>query len=779
MRHPDHKIAAGLWLFLLLMMSVWISVRMTSGNIIDSDILNLLPRTQYQDVPREALDNLYQEHSRKLVVVIVHPELEIALRAARQLQALAEPYMVRAFGNDEEPIDRLKSVASLYQPYSRNLVTDHDYQVLLDRDYQRLISQAKQTLYSPLTAVNSDLLASDPLFSFSRFVQGIQGDIKLHWSDGWPYLLVGQSYHVIYPANLEQSPFNLDLQDQLIPLIADWRDSWKSQHDNGDLFFTGTLFYAHHGVRSAKQEISTVGAGSLAGIVLLFLLSFRGLKPLIMMIITISAGILSGFTTVLLLFPQIHIMALVFGATLLGISIDYSFHFFAKYYYSKWPQSGDKVVAEIRVALLLGLATSAAAYLSLLLGDFPGLHQIALFSAAGLAASCLTVILLYPIIWSGPTSDNLKPADSLRPLLTTLTAPINNTCRWLISTGLIILAAIGISRLAPDDDVRLLQPVSPQLKAQQNRIEGLLSEGQANQYFVVRAASLQLLLEKEETLREHLHTLKQQNSLADEQMLSEFLPSARRQQQTRRLLDDFYQSDAARDYFIATGIPHPGRDPGKTDVLDQKAFSASPLASQIGRFLLTEGDDYVSVVLLKQIRDLVALEALADPANGIFWIDRTGDINQVFKNYRAKASQLLLYTVGLILLILVLRYGLSRGLLATGVPLLACACVLGILGFTAAPFNLFHLLGLMVVLGLGLDYAIFLSEYHRQQQATLIAISLSVVTTLLAFGLLGLSSTPAVSSFGMVIAAGVSITFVLSILLLTTTAPGIVKGQIE
>lgn len=774
MAHSDHKLAAAVWIAILLLMSVWAMHRVTSGNAIDSDILNLLPRTQQQDIPRESQDNLYQQQNRQLVIVIAHQRLDTALDGARQLQALTAPDLIKNFTDNRESLSELKAVAGLYQPFARNLVTDQDYRALRNQDYASLTTQALQTLYSPLSAVNSSLLRSDPLFSFTRFIESIQGDTRLQWADGWPYLNQENRYYVVYAASLQESPFNLELQDRLVPSISHWRTTFKQQHTDSDVYYTGALFYAHHGVQSAKQEISLVGLGSLAGILMLFLLAFRGLKPLVMMVIAISAGVLSGFTAVLLLFPQIHIMALVFGATLLGISIDYSFHFFAEYYYGKKPLPGAAVVSRIRVAILLGLVSSAVAYLSLLFGDFPGLHQIALFSAAGLAAACLTVLLLYPVFCSAAAPEKQKTENGFQAVVPALIARVNSPAlfnpvfRRVLTAGLLLVSIAGITKLTPDDDIRLLQPVSEQLKTQQSRIESLFNQGQAQQFFMIRAASLQGLLEKEEALRETLHSLKQKNLLGEERMLSEYLPSADRQQQTSKMLAAFYQSSAADNYFSATGIPQPEKKTSANDILELTDFYGSPLEPQIQRFLLANDKEFISAVFLQQIHDLDALKSLADPANGMFWIDRTGDISEVFESYRVKAGKLLLFAVLTVLVFLVLRYRLARGLLATGVPVLACTCVLGILGYTSAPFNLFHLLGLMVVLGLGLDYAIFLSEYHDQQQATLIAISLSVITTLLAFGLLGLSSTPAVSSFGVVVAMGVTVNFILSILLLAT-----------
>ena len=75
--------------------------------------------------------------------------------------------------------------------------------------------------------------------------------------------------------------------------------------------------------------------------------------------------------------------------------------------------------------------------------------------------------------------------------------------------------------------------------------------------------------------------------------------------------------------------------------------------------------------------------------------------------------------------------------------------------------NLFHVLSLLLVLGLGVDYAIILRE-GRNQQAVL-AVFLSMTTTLISFGLLGFSSVPFVRSIGITVALGVAFTFLIAL----------------
>ncbi|MEZ9233688.1 MMPL family transporter, partial [Vibrio amylolyticus] len=75
--------------------------------------------------------------------------------------------------------------------------------------------------------------------------------------------------------------------------------------------------------------------------------------------------------------------------------------------------------------------------------------------------------------------------------------------------------------------------------------------------------------------------------------------------------------------------------------------------------------------------------------------------------------------------------------------------------------NLFNLLALILIIGIGIDYTLFFSE-HNQSHSTLLAITLSALTTLLSFGLLALSNTHAIHSFGITVLAGIFVAWLLA-----------------
>jgi predicted exporter len=92
---------------------------------------------------------------------------------------------------------------------------------------------------------------------------------------------------------------------------------------------------------------------------------------------------------------------------------------------------------------------------------------------------------------------------------------------------------------------------------------------------------------------------------------------------------------------------------------------------------------------------------------------------------------------------------------------LASLVTLAILGFSHQHLQLFHVLAFMLLLGIGVDYGIFMQEKANAHQSTAwLAVGLSAANTLLSFGLLGLSHTPALQAFGLTMLIGIALVWI-------------------
>ena len=157
---------------------------------------------------------------------------------------------------------------------------------------------------------------------------------------------------------------------------------------------------------------------------------------------------------------------------------------------------------------------------------------------------------------------------------------------------------------------------------------------------------------------------------------------------------------------------------------------------------------------------LTAVATAANGIEGVRWIDRTATFSTLLHHYRLQMGWLLLAGYVAVGLALLARF--RRNAWRAWVPtVLAALLSLAALGWLGVPLQLFGVLAQLLLLGLGVDYGIFLLE-HEGDGASWLAVCLGAASTLLAFGLLSLSATPALHGFGLTLLFGISLVWLLS-----------------
>lgn len=153
---------------------------------------------------------------------------------------------------------------------------------------------------------------------------------------------------------------------------------------------------------------------------------------------------------------------------------------------------------------------------------------------------------------------------------------------------------------------------------------------------------------------------------------------------------------------------------------------------------------------------------LEDISPDIRFIDKVGRVNDTIMLYRQRVGMLLLAVAGGIFLLLLLRYGARRSVVIVASPLSAVLLTLFGLHVLGEGLSLFNSLALFLVVGIGVDFSIFFAENGAVSERTLLAVGLSALTTLLSFGMLSLSATPVIHSFGLTMLLGIGVSLLLA-----------------
>lgn len=740
---------ALVWLALVLAALAHVVVLARGGLPRETDIMALMPREEQDPGLQAAKDRVARELSSRVVVLVGHRQRDTARAAARNLrQSLVEAELVRPESDipDEDAVRRL---GAAYFAHRTGLLAEDDRQRLLRGEGEVLVKRALSQIYGFGGAVDSRLLARDPFLLFPAFLAGLPNPAgRVSMDEGLPGLVEDGTTWVLLSLRLRGEAFDLTFQNRFVAVF----DSVSAQVPGGTrVLRLGAVFFAQAGAEQAMGESARIGLISLAGTVLLVVLTFRSVRPLLLSLAALGAGMAVALSACLFLFGSLHVAAQMFGAALIGIAIDYALLYYGQIFTPRTDPAAR--LAHVLPGMALGAATTIIGYGALALSPFPGLHQVAVFSAVGLAGSFLSVVLWFPLLDRAPaTRLNPRWAAMATWLWRFWAETASMRARRALMAVLALLGVIGLARLEVDDDIRRQQGLSPGLAAQQAEIQRLAGFGQAGRFFLVHGENEQQVLEREEALDERL------SGLTNRQSVARFVPSAKRQAENAFLAQQALHAPHLASYRAGLGMAEP-----------EVAAMAAPLS--LAQIRASGGLPFLDALVLDDSLHLVNVDGGVESGilrqaalglDGVRFVDPTGDLNTLLESYRRRALTLVAASMVLMVPLLAWRYGM-KGAVRVIVPA-ACAVMLTppLLALAGIGFSFFAAMALVLVLSIGTDYAVFCAEDGQRDPVTLVSVSLAMLTTLLSFGLLAASEAAAVRAFGATMLVGVALAFALA-----------------
>ena len=164
------------------------------------------------------------------------------------------------------------------------------------------------------------------------------------------------------------------------------------------------------------------------------------------------------------------------------------------------------------------------------------------------------------------------------------------------------------------------------------------------------------------------------------------------------------------------------------------------------------------LVLLNGVKHLNALKQLQNEQ--IILQQPMNQLSDLFKQHRLQAQSLFIYALIALAIGLGVIYG-WRSIVPLVMPVsLALLTTFAIQAWLGVELNLFSIMGTFLIVGIGVDYAIFYRHGHDHPQVVGMALFLCMMSTLLGFGLLSLSHTYAIHCFGLTVLFGVIFSFI-------------------
>ncbi|MBB3227260.1 putative exporter [Luteibacter sp. Sphag1AF] len=763
----------GLGALVLTLLGAWLLFgRGTSP--LQTDLLAMLPPTERQPVAEEAVERLSRASGDRLVFLLASKNDDDAKDAARTFGAAlaGKPGIASAIA--ELPPFDLDQLTTPFLPFRFHLLTAAD-RALWQAPSPDVAGMLTRRLNEPFGAGIGTRLTDDPF-----------GTLQ-HWLNTQPFnrstlipeddLLTahrGDTTYVMVIATLAGSSYDDQIQRPALASVEAATHTVTAAHPDVHILRTGTMFYAAAARAGAERDVHVVGIASTVGIALLLIGVFRSPRPLLLAFLSTAIGVIAAITITIAIFGQLHLLTLVFGAALLGEAVDYSIQYLCARANAAQAWNAEAGVRQVRPALLLALATSLLGYALLGMVPFPALRQMACFAIVGMLVACFSVLWLLPALARPAARRPVSPALSRialswqRPVSTLAQAR-----RGLVVLGVLVVAAApGWCLLDHDDDIHLLISPPAVLEQDTRDIASIAGMGTGSQFYLVQGDTVEQTLQHEEALTARLQAMIEAKQLDAWTGVTTMLPSAQRQQSNRdafaRVLENrSVLADAAEKAGFRAGALDAFANawPGRPMTLDD--WMAMPVSMPFHYLWMGQrGHAFASIVLPQGQDDSAQLAAAADGLPGITFVDKPASVSALFGRYRGYADVWLGAALLLVGVAFAWRYGLRAAPRVLAPPLLGIGLTLAALGYLGQPLTLFHVMALMLVLGVGANYAVFLreGEPHTAQRpgAAYAGVLLSAITALLSFGLLALSTMPALRHFGTTLLLGIGFTVLLA-----------------
>ncbi|WP_288397594.1 hypothetical protein [uncultured Acinetobacter sp.] len=751
----QNKLSA-LWLIILIVIGLVMGVAWLKKDIhIQTNIFALLPELS-QDADLVKTQQYVSEQLNSRVFLVIDAKNVAQLQQATMYlqQAVAQSTLFEPL---QPEVNTEQLGQTLYQ-HRAGLISPEDQQLLDDHDYQSLTEKSLMQLFTPGLPVNAESLKHDPLMLFSRYVlassQHLQNS-QVELENGFATIHDPDKISRLFTLKLKQSPYNIDYQEQATAWIEQSKQQLHAMQVTSH--WTGTLLFSNYGTQSAQKEISTIGLGSTLGLILLVWFGFRSFRPLFTEFIAVSTGSLVAFAATHWVFGEIHLMTLVFGASLIGVCVDFSFYFMAMQSQHR-SITGFEVLKPLLPSLFMGLMTTVVAYVFLSFTPFPGFKQIAVFSIVGLVSAWITSILLLPRL----PALNAEPAIRHLKWIGTFRVWFQSK-RLLSYVSVICILVVGLSSLLflkSNDDIRNLQSMDRGLKQEDQYIRERFMGEQGSDYFVVRGDTPAQMQRNEQVLIQHLQNLQHQGKLVSFQALGQWIPTQDQQQQNIQRLKaipaQVLQQYAQNIGLTSLDVMAWQQQLDHLPLLTLQDFKQHPLA-----FLQVNPNE--RLVMLNGVKDNTDLLAIQNKQ--VMLQQPIHDLSMLFKQHRIQAQSLFMYALLALAVGLGLIYG-WRSVFPLVLPVsLALLTTFAIQVWLGIEINLFSIMGTFLIVGIGVDYAIFYRHGHDHPQVVGMALFLCMMSTLLGFGLLSLSHTYAIHCFGLTVLFGVIFSFIYATLL--------------
>lgn len=756
---------------------------------IGTDLGHFMPDRNQSELAQISSQLTESPFTRTMVLSIGSDDLSISIVAAGELaEALREQPEV-AWVHSGLDSTQLEDIYQLYFPHRLSFLSDQperDIPVMFETGALRAKARRlKADLASPASGLLTRIAPEDPILSFRALVERFRrADDALKVVDG--QLVTRDERFAIAMLGTHASAFESGSQARLLSKIERRFEGIRARLGaNLKLEMSGANRFAVAAEQSMKRDVYLIGACAFIGVAILFFALIGGWRAFLIVSIPPLVGILVATSVALAWFGSLDGITMAFGASLMGIAIDYSNHMVIHHRLGPPDETPGETTRRIRPSLLLGAITTVASLGGLAITSFPAFREMSFFAAVGVSAALWASLV--PVRALLPFAPPLPERSvTIAAWLGRQFARLERAPRALLLTpiALLLLAAVWLPRLEWNDDMSKLTSFPDELLEQDKRVRQRVSSVDTSRFAIGLTADEKSAVALNDQIHQRLVAAVEAGELDGHRSLHDLLWSEdlqrRNWQAVKRESDLYSRLDAA---FVAEGFrPSAFRAFGDAiagpapDPLTLGDLAKSALGGLLAPFSFPLRDGVVVVTYLDGLREPEALHARLSTLARVYILDQSTFVNDIYSEFRASTLRQIVIGGVLVLAILVARYRAWRPTLAAFLPAAIVAILLlSIFALAGVEVNLLHAMSLIMVMGMGVDYGVFLADSAEDRAsigATMLSLLMSCLTTVFVFGTLAISSQPALRAIGITTGLGVLLSYALAPVLLAALRPG-------
>ncbi|MGH8291192.1 MAG: MMPL family transporter [Steroidobacteraceae bacterium] len=744
-----------------------------------ADLSAFLPRAPTA-AQRLLVEQLRQGVASKLIIVAIDGADE-AVRA-RLSQALAprlraDPEFTAVENGDAAAAQNDEAFLFAHRYLLSRTVTPERFSVA---GLKAAIGNTIDLLASPTGMLTQSLLPSDPTGEMTTLLDQLTSNLSPRTADGvW---VSRDDRRALLLVRTRAAGSDTDGQQRAVQAIqAAFRT--VAAGAGATLLMTGPGVFAVEARQTIKSEVTRLFLISSALIIALLLFVYRSIPALLLGLVPVASGALAGIAAVALGFGVVQGVTLGFGITLIGEGVDYSIYLFVQ---SRAGAQAQEPPPEdwrrsVWPTLRLGMLTSICGFAALLVSSFPGLAQLGLYSLMGVLAAGLATRFVLPEL--------LPRGFAIRDL-----TPIGRTAARLLakaSAGRRLVAALAIGAALVigfnrqrlfNHDLSALSPVPAAAQELDGRLRTDLGAPDVRDLVIVSAPDAPSALEGAEHVGAELDGLVGRHIIAGYESPTQYLPSLAVQRQRQESLPPPKEL-AARLKQALSGLPlraerlapflHDVEAARTGPLLRRASLDGTSFAAVADALLVRESDGWHALLPLDapaangrplgiDIGKVRAAISVGAPDHATV-LDLKSQTDALYSSYLAGAVRLSLAGFAAIIVLLLIALRSPSRVARVVLPLaLAVLTVTAALTLFGARLTLLHVVGMLLIIAVGSNYALFFDRRSAQAtpepgpalQRTLASLLVANCATVVGFGVLALSSVPVLHDLGETVAPG-------------------------